>query len=60
MLRIEQRRLIAPLFCHRPVTGRLIVRVLAQKNKQDRRLGWISFECHSTEMVKKRLNKKII
>jgi hypothetical protein len=30
MFQIEQRRLIAPLFIHRPVTGRMIFGVLAQ------------------------------
>ena len=36
MFRIEQRRLIAPLFHHRPVTGRLIN--VCSKIEQDRRL----------------------
>jgi hypothetical protein len=41
MLLKEQRRLIAPLFCHRPVTGRLIVGFTYLKIEQDRRLGWL-------------------
>jgi len=46
MFRIEQRCWFAPLFCHRPVTGRFIDGVLAEK--LSRLEVWLKFKCPST------------
>jgi hypothetical protein len=52
MFLIEQRRLISPLFRHRPVTGRLIDGVLAQK--LSRICDWVGSDFHDVQHKGKR------
>ena len=44
-----QRRWIAPLFCHLPVTGRLILNVFAEKSSRISDLGGSNLDANSLQ-----------
>ena len=44
-----QRRLFAPLFCNRPVTGRLILNVFAEKSSRISDLGGSNLDANSLQ-----------
>ena len=47
--KLNKRRLIAPLFCHLPVTGRLILNVFAEKSSRISDLGGSNLDANSLQ-----------